>query len=355
MPPIAFQSSDAFTPARALRSSADVPAAARRTTLGLVTYCFNLAAKHSGKVDSALNFSDPHVFIREAARIGATAVQIPFPASLRPSIGAIRDLADRSGIALETTLSLPKNAGDRDRFVEELKLARELGVRIARTVLLPGRRYEQFKSISEYRDMTRRATEALAEAEKIARRHGIKLALENHKDQTTEERLALLEHFSSEHIGACLDVGNNLALLEDPIAVARAFAPWTLSVHFKDQGLREYEEGFLLADVPVGEGAMDLAGITQIIREKKPDVLFHLELITRDPLKIPYLRDDYWATLDAVKASQLGATLALVKGRSAAKPFPLVSTLAPAEQVRVERQNIEQSLRFAAGHLGFIK
>ena len=293
------------------------------------------------------------VFIQEAARIGAGAVQIPFGICGAEKVRVIRELAERERIALESTVSLPRDASDLERFEAELKTLGELGVQIARTVLLPGRRYEQFKSVLEYAAAMRRGIKALSDAERIARRHGIRLALENHKDHTLEERLALLEQFSSEYIGATLDVGNNMALLEDPVEVARAFAPWTLTVHFKDQGVREDEDGFLLADVPLGEGAIDLGRVIEVVREKKPRVRFHLELITRDPLKIPYLREDYWVTLETIKARHLGGTLAMLKKQSAAKEFPIVSKLDAARQVAAERRNVEESFRYAAEKLGF--
>ena len=349
MSPSALSSSAALAAGTALLASA---AGSRRTQLGLVTYCFNIAAKNHGTVAGAAKFSDPLIFIEQAAQLGASAVQIPFGICEASRIWAIRDTAERLNIALESTVSLPKNDPDLERFDAELKSLRELGVKIARTVLLPGRRYEQFTSILDYANTMRVATKALSDAEKIARKHEIKLALENHKDQTTEERLALLQQFSSEQIGACLDIGNNIALLEDPLETARAFAPWTLTVHFKDQGLRESADGFLLADVPVGQGAIKLKEIIAIVREKKPAARFHLELITRDPLRIPIYNETYWRTLDAIKAPQLASTLALLKSRSSPIDFPLISKLSAEQQVRAERANIEQSLRYSVEQLG---
>jgi sugar phosphate isomerase/epimerase len=352
MSPSVFSGAAVVTGSTLLASDKSPAGPAQRTQLGLVTYCFNLAAKNHGTVPSAAKFSDPLIFIQEAAALGASAVQIPFGICDATRIWAIRDASERLNIALESTVALPKNDPDLERFDAELKTLRELGVKIARTVLLPGRRYEQFTSILDYANTMRVATKALSDAEKIARKHGVKLALENHKDHTTEERLALLEQFSSEHIGACLDVGNNMALLEDPVETARAFAPWTLTVHFKDQAVRESADGFLLADVPVGRGAIDLREIIKIVREKKPQTRFHLELITRDPLRIPVLLDSYWRTLDAIKAPQLASTFATLKERSSKTEFPLISKLSPAEQVRTERDNIEQSLRYSAEQLG---
>ncbi len=326
-----------------------------RTSLGLVAYCFNIAAANS-QLPGVPNMREPSVFISEAARIGASAVQISYGIREAGKRREIRDAAERLGIALEATVNLPKGGeAEISRFEAEMETLRELGVTIARTVLLPGRRYEQFKSILEYAQAMRVGIKALSDAEKVARRTGVRLALENHKDQTLEERLALLEQFSSEWIGATLDVGNNIALLEDPIETARAFAPWTLTVHFKDQGLQEYGEGFLLADVPVGEGAIDLATVTKLIQAKKPEARFHLELITRDPLKVPYLRAEYWATLDELKARHLAGTLGLLKMRASKGEFPLVSRMSPAERVTQERFNIETSLRVAAEKLGFSK
>jgi 3-oxoisoapionate decarboxylase len=327
----------------------------RRASLGLVTYCFSIAAKNPNPPDVP-DLRDPVGFIKEAARIGASAVQISYGILEVEKRVEIRDLAERLGIALEATVNLPKGGeSDLARFAAELETLRELGVKVARTVLLPGRRYEQFKSILDYAQAMRIGIKALSDAEKVARRTGIRLALENHKDQTLEERLALLEQFSSEWIGVTLDIGNNIALMEDPLETARAFAPWTLTVHFKDQGVREYQDGFLLADVPVGEGAIDLPAVIRVIRAKKPEAIFHLELITRDPLKIPYLREEYWVTLNETRARRLGAALAMLKARAARREFPSISKMTTAEQVREERQNIERSFQYARERLGFAK
>lgn len=350
MPPSTLTSSIGVLCATGLGASSQ--AVGHRSTLGLVKYCFNLAARHHKSVAGTPDFTDPLVFIREAARAGATAVQIDFGICDADRTWAIRDAAERSEVALESIVALPKDNLDLERFGAELGTLQNLGVKIARTVLLPGRRYEQFASILDYANAMRVATKALSDAEKLARAHGIFLALENHKDQTTEERLALLEQFNSEHIGVCLDLGNNISLLEDPIETARAFAPWIKTVHFKDQAVREYEDGFLLADVPVGQGSIDLRKVIEIVRQHKPEARFHLELITRDALEVPVFQESYWRTLNVLKASKLAATLAMLKNKTARGPFLSVSNLPASEQVRLERENIEQSLRYSVEQLG---
>jgi sugar phosphate isomerase/epimerase len=327
--------------------------ASSRVSLGLLTYCFGLGQKFSARVPGTPAYGDPLVFLREAARLGANAVQIPFGLRDRDAVQTIRQTAEQLGIALESTLPLPQSDSELAKFEAEMQTLHDLGVAVTRTVVFPGRRYEDLHSYSAYQNALKGARERIHRAEPVARKQGIRLAIENHKDQRMEERLALLKEFESEYVGACVDVGNNISLLEDPTDVSRALAPWAFTVHFKDQGVREYENGFLLADVPLGQGCIDLQPVINVIREKKPTIHFQLELITRDPLKVPILTDAYWASFRDVKASTLSTTWGMVKKRGAREPFSSVSTLSPAEQVALERQNIEESFRFAAQHLSF--
>jgi sugar phosphate isomerase/epimerase len=179
----------------------------------------------------------------------------------------------------------------------------------------------------------------------------VPLAVENHKDHRIEQRVALLKHIDSEYVGACIDTGNNLALLEDPVELAEALAPWAKSVHLKDQAVREYEDGFLLGDVPLGEGCIDLKAIVSTIRNQCPDIRFSLELITRDALKVPCLTEKYWTTFPDVPASELANSLALVRNRSA-ENLQHVSALSPEEQVALEADNVTRSLQYARDTLG---
>jgi sugar phosphate isomerase/epimerase len=325
----------------------------KQIPLGLLAYCFGIAQKAGNQIPGTPKFSDPLVFIQEAARVGANAVQIPFGVRDADSDRELREPAEKFGVALEATLSLPQNDSDLTRFEAEMSTLHEIGIAVARTVVFPGRRYEDLHSVSAFERAATDARSRIRRAEPIARKQKIRLAIENHKDQRIDERVRLLKEFASEFIGACVDVGNNIALLEDPVEVCRALAPWAMTVHFKDQGVREYEDGFLLADVPLGEGCIDLPGVIAAIREKKRDVHFQLELITRDALKVPVLTDRYWSTFPDVKAAELSRTWAMLKQRGSRDPFPALSKLPLNEQVAMERRNIEQSFRYAAEHLNF--
>jgi sugar phosphate isomerase/epimerase len=163
--------------------------------------------------------------------------------------------------------------------------------------------------------------------------------------------LDLLKRLGSEWVGVNLDIGNSIALLEDPLETVQALAPLTFTTHFKDMGVRPYDEGFLLSEVVLGEGYLDLAKIIAICRQANPAVRFNLEMLTRDPLKIPCLTDRYWATMPTVPGRDLARMLATVKSKTAAK-LPAVAGLSQDERIRYEEQNNADSIAFARTKLG---
>src|SRR5207248_5436120 len=119
----------------------------------------------------------------------------------------------------------------------------------------------------------------------VVKKHRVRLAIENHKDRRVPELLDLLKRISSEHVGVCVDTGNNIALLEDPMEVVEALAPFAFSTHLKDMAVKEYEEGFMLSEVLLGDGFLDLKKmVVSVLQEGNPKIQFNLEMITRDPL-----------------------------------------------------------------------
>jgi 3-oxoisoapionate decarboxylase len=148
-----------------------------------------------------------------------------------------------------------------------------------------------------------------------------------------------------------VDVGNNFTLLEEPLEVVRSFTPWAFTVHLKDQAVHEYAEGFLYGDAALGRGFLPIEEMVRLLRQARPDVTFNLEVITRDPLKVPVLTPGFWATLPDVPARDLARTLQIVKAKAAPAPLTTVTTLPLEEQLALEQNNIEQSLTYARERL----
>lgn len=321
------------------------------TRLGIVVYCLGhrlqwLRAQHPSR-----DLTDPLALLEHCHALGAGGVQLSLDVRDEAYTRTLRSKAEQYGMFLEGLVSPPSGPADVERFDAQLTTARRAGVAVVRTVIMPGRRYEFFDSAVKFREYAERGRRALELAEPVAAKRQVRLAVENHKDQRVPERLELLQRLSSPWIGACVDVGNSFALLENPLAVVEAYAPWALTVHLKDQTVQEYEDGFLLGDAALGQGFLDLKQMVQVLRQAKPDVRFSLEVITRDPLQVPCLTEKYWATLAGVPGADLARTLRIVRAQ-AQKTLPRVSELPPADRSEFEEQNVRQSLAYARIELG---
>ena len=85
---------------------------------------------------------------------------------------------------------------------------------------------------------------------------------------------------------------------------------------------------------------------------KNKGVNFNLEMITRDPLRIPCLTDEFWETLPVVKAREIASTLRTVKHQGSKTALPEVSHLNDEQRLSAEEQNIITSLRYSRSDLG---
>jgi sugar phosphate isomerase/epimerase len=187
----------------------------------------------------------------------------------------------------------------------------------------------------------------------VVEKHRLPLALENHKDWVADEMAALMKDKSSEYLGVCLDTGNNIALLDDPMMVVEKLAPFTLSTHIKDMGVEPYSDGFLLSELPLGEGILDMRKIVSTIHKARPDARMTLEMITRNPLEIPCLTEKYWVTFPERNGWYLAKTLVMVRNASRRiEPLPRIDRLNPAAQLRLEEDNVKQCLHYAREQLG---
>ena len=285
--------------------------------------------------------------------LGFGGVQVNVRGWDREVIRAVRNRQESLGMFVEGQVRLPRDAEDAGRFEQEIRAAKEAGVRIFRTVCLSGRRYENFSDLESFRVFREASRAAIRRAEPIASRYQVKLAVENHKDWRAAEMLGLLSEFDSEWIGVTLDTGNNIALLERPMEVVDALAPYTFSVHLKDMGVEEYPDGFLLSEVPLGEGYLDIQGMINRIREENPSVRFNLEMITRDPLEVPCLTPAYWATFDQIGSEELAGFLHHIRENETGQPLPRVSGFSDDVQLALEVANNRESLMKARELYGF--
>jgi sugar phosphate isomerase/epimerase len=320
--------------------------------MGLVIHSFAVrTARDRGRRDKN-RFADPVRFLDHARSLGAGGVQVGIGALDDIAADGLRERAAAASMYLEGIVALPRDQADLGRFEAEIHTARRAGAKVARTVMLSGRRYETFATAAAFRRFAELSAHSLSLAAPVVATHDIRLAVENHKDWRADELLAILDRVGNDHVGICLDTGNSIALLEDPMEVVETLAPRAFTTHFKDMGVEEYRQGFLLAEVPLGTGILDLPRVVRTVRAARPEIRINLEMITRDPLEVPCLADGYWTTFADLPGRHLARMLSLVRDHPPSRPLPRISSLSGEMQLRAEDENVDRCFAFARGQLG---
>ncbi len=331
-----------------------VSAKASTTTtkrLGLTIWSYNIRWRNRMPDAQKPGWRNALDVLDHCQKLGAGCLQIGVRGWTEDFARQVRDKREALGIALEGQIGLPRTDGDLPRFEAEIRAAKEAGATILRTVCLSGRRYEKFKTLEAWKQFVADSRAALERAEPLAARHRVQLAVENHKDWRIEEHLGLLEHLGSEWIGVTLDFGNNFSLLEHPHAVAEALAPHVMSTHVKDMALAEYGGGFLLSEVPLGSGVLDLRRMMDLCEAANPAIAFNLEMITRNPLRVPVHEDGYWTTMTRLPEGEIAKTLNLAKAGNP-KSLPSVEGRTGAGKLEFEEANVRRSFAFSREKLG---
>lgn len=289
---------------------------------------------------------DTYEFLEHCHSLGAAGIQAP----IHGDLPKIRARAEQLGMYLEAMVPLPRN-GDTTAFEQSLKDAQTIGAVALRSACLGTRRYETFSSLADWREHVTQSYSSVEAALPLLDRYKIPLGIENHKDWTADELVTLLKKYSSEYLGACLDFGNNISLLDDPTDVVEKLAPYAVTTHLKNMGIASYNDGFLLSEVLLGDGFLDLPRMISLVHQARPNTQFNLEMITRDPLKVPCLIDRYWVTFPDRNGLYLARTLKLVQKEQRPSPLPHVAQLPHDEQLRIEEENVVSCLRYAHENL----
>lgn len=330
----------------------NLPQLAKDNRMGIVVHSYG--SRWNSKVESQKypGFANAIDLLDHCHQIGAGGVQVVVNGWSADFAKKVRDKREQLGLYLEGSIGVPKTADAVLKFEQDIINAKEAGAQVLRTVVSSGRRYETYHSAEAFQELKKNALASLQLAEPILRKHKVRLAVENHKDWQATQLAAMLQQLNSEWIGATVDFGNNIALLEDPMTVVQTLAPYAFSTHIKDMAMEEYADGFLLSEVPLGKGILDLPRMVELCRQKNPAVTFSLEMITRDPLEIPCLKNEYWATFGDVPGTDLARTLRMVRQQKAKIALPRISQLSPENKLAAEEDNILACLDYSKNKLG---
>jgi 3-oxoisoapionate decarboxylase len=189
---------------------------------------------------------------------------------------------------------------------------------------------------------------------------GMRIAVENHAgDMQAREVRTIIEEAGKDFVGSCLDTGNPMWVVEDPLVTLETLAPYVLTSHVRDSAVFEHPRGAVAQWVALGDGSVDFVRFMDTYRRLCPQAAVNLEIITgRPPEVLPYLEPDFWKVFQKTPAWEFARFVALAKsgrpfmgnmvvGDSSDKSPILVAAL--KEQQRID---LERSFDYAKKKLG---
>ncbi|MDR7132142.1 sugar phosphate isomerase/epimerase [Algoriphagus sp. 4150] len=320
--------------------------------MGIVVHSYAARWHSDTPSEKYPGFENALSLLEHCKEIGAGGVQTVVNGWSSDFAKRVRDVREKSGMYLEGSITLPKSKDEVPKFETDVLAAREAGAKILRTACLSGRRYVDFATLENFNNFRGNAIRSIELAEPVVRKHKMKLAVENHKDWTAAELESIILNLGSEWVGVTLDFGNNISFLEHPMQVIETLAPYAFSTHVKDMGVKHYRDGFLLSEVPLGEGIVDLKSAVNLCKKHNPHINFSLEMITRDPLEIPCMKDDYWATFDHLSGMDAYRMQRMIEENQFRGELPAVAGLSKEEQLALEEKNVIACLAYSRTSLG---
>lgn len=189
----------------------------------------------------------------------------------------------------------------------------------------------------------------------------VAIAIENHKDLQAWQARQLIELSGADFVGATVDIGNPLCLLEHPMTTLERLGEYAVTSHIRDTAVYETQKGAEVQWTALGEGSVDLKEIVCNFARLAPGCSLHLEIITgRSAFPLPYLEPSFWNTFRGMPAEDLARFIALAKrghrfeGEMTPEPAAWDAvTGREADALRSQqRHDLERSLRYAKKVLG---
>src|ERR1022692_2853392 len=298
--------------------------------------------------------NQPFDFVEHCHNLGFGVVETRLDLNNADAVKEFRRKIEAYHMRSILDVPLPRDETGVAAFDSAIKGAKEAGARSLHTALTQ-RRYEQFDALDAFKKDFERCQKTIALAEPVLRKYRVPLGIENHKGWRSAEQAAWLKRMGSEWLGVHLDFGNNVSLCEDPAETLRNLLPYVVACHIKDMAVEPYEDGFLLSEVPLGEGFLDIKGMVATLQKKDPNMAFDLEMIVREPLKIPVFTDKYWVTFDdrysPLPGRDLAHTLELVHKNKPKVAVPHTDGITPEAFLKLEDECVARSIDWARKNL----
>ncbi len=151
---------------------------------------------------------------------------------------------------------------DLDDIESGIDICRLLGAELLRVRL----GFDRFSPGIRVEKELERAREILLAATGLLEQSGVKLAVEYRGDATGGELADLIEKVGSPHVGVCLDVGNHLCVLEEPMQALLILLPYAFTIQFRDYTMALSLYGCKTTCAALGQGVLPLAEMLGMIQ-----------------------------------------------------------------------------------------
>ncbi|MBD5560039.1 MAG: sugar phosphate isomerase/epimerase [Clostridia bacterium] len=237
---------------------------------GIDSYCYHrfFGVVYPGQEKPAQRMS-LNDFMQEAARLGAKGISLHASFLERLEEPYMREVAGEiEGFGFDAVYAwtgpgdLEGLAGGphADAFAQlmrDIPLAHLLGAKVVR-VTSAGYASRQPREAGE---MMAPLVEGFKAAAAVAKDYGMQLAFENQAAFTPQQLLQMTEQVDSEHFGLCLDTGNFVRQLVDPLDAIDLLGLHARVVLLKPVALNSGEAGisdwYFFGGVPAGQGLSD--------------------------------------------------------------------------------------------------
>ncbi|HEY3939311.1 MAG TPA: sugar phosphate isomerase/epimerase [Bryobacteraceae bacterium] len=314
-------------------------------------------------------------FLDYAASLKLDAIQISSLEdfeSLDPGhLRQVRAKAERLGITIDAGTGcicplsrswLPSSGSGREAMLQGLRAASIVGAKSMRCVMGSMTDRRTTGSGPTLEACMEETIKIFRSVKSEAQDLNVKIALENHSgDMQAREVLAIIKESGPEFVGSCLDTGNPVWVMENPVVTMEILGPHVLTSHVRDSAIFEHPLGAAGQWVALGDGNVDLPAIIALHAKLCPQAAVNLEIITgRPPQILPYFDQTFWRWFEKMPGSEFVRFAELAKNghpfmgvmtiedAAAAKKLPEFSA-ALREQQRID---LERSFEYAKHTLG---
>jgi sugar phosphate isomerase/epimerase len=254
--------------------------------------------------------------------------------TLEPAyLGTVKQRAAELGIRIDAGIgcicqssrgSNPKDGSPSDYLSRGLRAASALGAASMRCYL--GARADRSGS-KPIEALMEEVVRSFRSVRSQAVDSGVMIALENHSgDLEADEVKSIIEESGKDYVGSCLDSGNPMWLLEDPLYALEVLGPYVVTTHIRDSAVWEHPRGAAFQWVALGDGNIDFTKFIAKYRQVCPGATMQLEIITgRPPSVLPYLEPAYWKAQPKMRAEKLSRFLAIARNGAPFSGFMIIA------------------------------